>query len=103
MPGLDWIAFDLIQGTPVADLAKRIVREVPQLRRYARALTRNSTAVDDLVQESVERALPGSTSGKKGQISRPGSSPLCIISMSTRFVTWRAGVRISVSPTQNRF
>jgi RNA polymerase sigma-70 factor (ECF subfamily) len=41
----------------VADLAKRIVREVPRLRRYARALTRNSAAVDDLVQECVERAL----------------------------------------------
>jgi RNA polymerase sigma-70 factor (ECF subfamily) len=41
----------------VADLAKRIVREVPQLRRYTRALTRNSAAVDDLVQECVERAL----------------------------------------------
>jgi DNA-directed RNA polymerase specialized sigma24 family protein len=56
-PRLDWIAFDLIQGALVVGLAKRIVEEVPQLRRYARALTRNSAAVDDLVQEFVERAL----------------------------------------------
>ncbi len=33
-----------------------IVAEIPYLRRYARALTRDSTAADDLVQDCLERA-----------------------------------------------
>jgi RNA polymerase sigma-70 factor, ECF subfamily len=41
----------------VADLSRRILREVPGLRRYVRALTRNSEFVDDLVQDCLERAL----------------------------------------------
>lgn len=34
-----------------------IVAEIPRLRRYARALTGNSAAADDLVQDTLERAL----------------------------------------------
>lgn len=34
-----------------------IVAEIPRLRRYARALTGRSDAADDLVQDTVERAL----------------------------------------------
>lgn len=33
-----------------------IVAEIPYLRRYARALTRDRTAADDLVQDCLERA-----------------------------------------------
>lgn len=33
-----------------------IVAEIPRLRRYARALTRDPAAADDLVQDSLERA-----------------------------------------------
>jgi RNA polymerase sigma-70 factor (ECF subfamily) len=35
----------------------RVARELPRLRRYGRALTRDVAAADDLVQESVARAL----------------------------------------------
>lgn len=34
-----------------------IVAEIPRLRRYARALTGRSEAADDLVQETLQRAL----------------------------------------------
>jgi len=39
------------------DLKWAIAREIPHLRRYARALTGNPTAADDLVQDSLERGL----------------------------------------------
>jgi len=41
----------------ITEFGKRVEAESPRLRRYARALTRNSTAADDLVQESIERGL----------------------------------------------
>lgn len=34
-----------------------IAREIPRLRRYALALTRDPAAADDLVQDTLERAL----------------------------------------------
>jgi RNA polymerase sigma-70 factor (ECF subfamily) len=34
-----------------------IIDEIPRLRRYARALSRDRDAADDLVQDSLERAL----------------------------------------------
>ena len=41
----------------MADSARdKILQEIPRLRRYARALTRNREAADDLVQDSLERA-----------------------------------------------
>lgn len=36
--------------------AELLAREIPKLRRYARALTRNVQAADDLVQDCLERA-----------------------------------------------
>lgn len=33
-----------------------ITQQIPRLRRYARALTKNSTSADDLVQDCLERA-----------------------------------------------
>jgi RNA polymerase sigma-70 factor (ECF subfamily) len=41
----------------MADLYKSIEAEIPRLRRYARALTRDRVAADDLVQEALTRAL----------------------------------------------
>lgn len=38
-------------------LEDKIAAEIPHLRRYARALTRNREAADDLVQDTLERAL----------------------------------------------
>lgn len=45
-----------------------IAREIPHLRRYARALTRDSGDADDLVQETLVRALRNT-----GQWRRSGS------------------------------
>jgi RNA polymerase sigma-70 factor (ECF subfamily) len=39
------------------ELCRLIEDQVPRLRRYARALTRNPERADDLVQDTVERAL----------------------------------------------
>jgi RNA polymerase sigma-70 factor (ECF subfamily) len=39
------------------ELSKRIAAEIPRLRRYARALTRDLNTADDLVQDSLARAL----------------------------------------------
>jgi RNA polymerase sigma-70 factor (ECF subfamily) len=41
----------------MADICNRIEDEIPRLRRYARALTRDVTAADDLVQDCLMRAL----------------------------------------------
>ncbi len=38
-------------------LADLLPQHVPALRRYARALTGDATAADDLVQDCLERAL----------------------------------------------
>lgn len=38
-------------------LEEKIAAEIPHLRRYARALTRDREAADDLVQDTLERAL----------------------------------------------
>lgn len=41
----------------MADIYKKIEEEIPRLRRYARALTRDVNAADDLVQDCLTRAL----------------------------------------------
>ena len=41
----------------MADLRQRIEAEMPRLRRYARALTRDTVSADDLVQDCVLRGL----------------------------------------------
>jgi RNA polymerase sigma-70 factor (ECF subfamily) len=41
----------------MADIYKKIEEEIPRLRRYARALTRDVNAADDLVQDCLARAL----------------------------------------------
>lgn len=44
-----------------------VIEHIPRLRRYARALTGDRYAVDDLVQDTLERAL------NKLHLWRPGS------------------------------
>ncbi len=39
------------------DICRKIEEEIPRLRRYARALTRDANAADDLVQDCLARAL----------------------------------------------
>jgi RNA polymerase sigma-70 factor (ECF subfamily) len=41
----------------VADTHRDIEAEIPRLRRYARALTRDAVSADDLVQDPLTRAL----------------------------------------------
>jgi len=41
----------------VADTHRSIQAEIPRLRRYARALTRDAVTADDLVQDCLTRAL----------------------------------------------
>jgi RNA polymerase sigma-70 factor (ECF subfamily) len=46
-----------------------IREQIPRLRRYARALTGSRDAADDLVQDTLERAL------SRSALFRPGGSP----------------------------
>jgi RNA polymerase sigma-70 factor, ECF subfamily len=41
----------------VYDFAQALALQIPRLRRYARALTHNAAWADDLVQDTLERAL----------------------------------------------
>lgn len=41
----------------MSDICHKIEEEIPRLRRYARALTRDINAADDLVQDCLTRAL----------------------------------------------
>jgi RNA polymerase sigma-70 factor, ECF subfamily len=41
----------------MSDFHRSLEREIPRLRRYARALTRNATHADDLVQDTLTRAI----------------------------------------------
>ena len=41
----------------MSDICRKIEEEIPRLRRYARALTRDVNAADDLVQDCLARAL----------------------------------------------
>jgi RNA polymerase sigma-70 factor (ECF subfamily) len=42
---------------PMADIATLIEEQIPRLRRYALALTRNDVTADDLVQDCLVRAI----------------------------------------------
>ncbi len=39
------------------DIHDNLIEQVPRLRRYARALVNNRELADDLVQDTLERAL----------------------------------------------
>lgn len=45
------------ESANMSELEWSIAREIPRLRRFARALTRDVHAADDLVQDTLERAL----------------------------------------------
>jgi RNA polymerase sigma-70 factor (ECF subfamily) len=51
----------------MSELSRLIEREIPRLRRYARALTRAADRADDLVQDTLVRALA------KGHLWQPGT------------------------------
>ena len=51
----------------MSELSCLVEREIPRLRRYARALTRAADRADDLVQDTLLRALA------KGHLWQPGT------------------------------
>ena len=51
----------------MSDFAQRLQNEIPRLRRYARALTRDAARADDLVQSCLVRAIA------KGHLWEPGT------------------------------
>ncbi|MDD2704174.1 MAG: sigma-70 family RNA polymerase sigma factor [Acidocella sp.] len=51
--------------------ADRLELAIPALRRYARVLTRDSVAADDLVQDCLVRALPKLATVRDGNDLRP--------------------------------
>src|ERR1700675_1342931 len=50
----------------MADIRSRLVAQIPRLRRYARALSRDVTAADDLVQDCLIRAVSKSHLWQEG-------------------------------------
>src|SRR5881227_1051224 len=46
-----------MMGFPMNDFAPLLEAQIPRLRRYARALTRDVTRADDLVQSCLVRAI----------------------------------------------
>ena len=50
----------------MADIRSRLVAQIPRLRRYARALTRDITAADDLVHDCLVRAVSKSHLWQEG-------------------------------------
>jgi RNA polymerase sigma-70 factor, ECF subfamily len=59
------------------DFGGLLEKEIPRLRRYARALTRDMSRADDLVPDTIERAIA------KQHFWRWGSSPSRITRMQT--------------------
>jgi len=51
----------------MSDFCRQLEEQIPRLRRYARALTRDSTRADDLVQSCLMRALA------KSHLWQPGT------------------------------
>src|SRR5690349_1697166 len=45
------------EGTKMSQFHRLVETEIPRLRRYARALTRSADRADDLVQETLVRAI----------------------------------------------
>src|SRR5207249_8158641 len=45
------------RGDGMTDFARLLESEIPRLRRYARALTRDAARADDLVQSCLVRAI----------------------------------------------
>ena len=57
----------MLRHNPPMDDGQRIVEQIPRLRRYARALAGEAVRADDLVQDTLERALG------KWSLWRPGN------------------------------
>lgn len=56
--------------TPVVTRRDAIAAEIPRLRRYARALTGDDGEADDLIQDTLERALARLAQWREGETPR---------------------------------
>jgi RNA polymerase sigma-70 factor (ECF subfamily) len=56
------------RGVALSEFGRLLESEIPRLRRYARALTHDAARADDLVQETLCRAL------RKAHLWEPGSN-----------------------------
>lgn len=65
-PGCVVPAWDTLREAVVVDLAATIEQHIGPLRRYARALMRDRHEADDLVQDSLTRALTKADQFKPG-------------------------------------
>lgn len=75
---------------PAASVAHPVIEHIPRLRRYARALTGNPFRADDLVQDTLERAV------RKFRLWRPGDLRAWLFSlMHNVFVNQLKARRIS--------
>src|SRR5436305_13823516 len=70
------------RGHKMGDFGKLLEEQIPRLRRYARALTRNAPIADDLIHECLMRAVANSIFGNRGPICGLGYSRSSIISTS---------------------
>ena len=61
----------------MSDFNSLVEREIPRLRRYARALTRSGDRADDLVQEVLIRAISKAHLWQTGTDIRAWLSPSC--------------------------
>ena len=66
------------------DRRRAIIDEIPRMRRYARSLLRDRDAADDLVQDSLERALSRLDNWRPAKSRGAGCSRSCTICSSTR-------------------
>jgi RNA polymerase sigma-70 factor (ECF subfamily) len=55
-------------STPAADMGALVIEHLPALRRYARTLKRTADQADDLVQDTIERALA------RAELFQPGTN-----------------------------
>ncbi|MFV2003507.1 MAG: RNA polymerase sigma factor [Paracoccaceae bacterium] len=56
---------------PDAEFRQALIREAPYLRRFARALLRDAALSDDLVQDTLERAISRHQQFDKSRAMRP--------------------------------
>ncbi len=60
-----------------AGFGEAMIALLPNLRRYALSLTRRGDQADDLVQQTVERAIANAASFDRAQRLEPGCSASC--------------------------
>jgi len=106
------LAFSLLRpqnNTRFMDKKTAITQELPHLMRYARALKRDVTAADDLVQDCVGRALAKLDLFQAGTNMRAWLLPYCTTSIAKicapqvgalKPPSWMKLLKINMAPRQ---